>query len=126
MYLNHFDFQIEYRSTADHQNEDALSRLPLGENQLFDEEESAGNADIICAISTFTFHTQTTDPNGLQKKTTRDDVILQLIRFTREEWPLNTNNIDVEKFQKLTDFLSTLHGCLLYGTRVVIASKLRS
>ena len=37
LYLNQFDFQIENRKTADHQNADALSRLPLGEDKLFDE-----------------------------------------------------------------------------------------
>ena len=55
LYLNQFDFQIECRRTADHQNPDALSHLPLGEDELFDEEESAGDVDVVCAISTLTF-----------------------------------------------------------------------
>ena len=33
--------------------------------------------------------------------------------------------VDVGKYRKLADSLSTLHGCLLYGTRVVIPSTLR-
>ena len=55
LYLNQFDFQIEYQKAADHQNADALSRLPLGEDELFDEEESAGEDDVVCAISILTF-----------------------------------------------------------------------
>ena len=47
------------------------------------------------------------------------------MRFTREGWSQKNNNVDVEKYRKLTDSLSTLHGCLLYGTRVVIPSTLR-
>ena len=51
--------------------------------------------------------------------------IPQVMRFTRGGWPQKNNNVDVEKYRKLTDSLSTLHGCLLYGTREVIPSKLR-
>ena len=47
------------------------------------------------------------------------------MRFTREGWPQKNNNVDIEKYRKLANFLTTLHGCLLYGTRVVIPSTLR-
>ena len=123
--LNQFDFQIEYRKTADHQNADALSRLPLGEDELFDEEESAGDVDVVCAILTLTFQMETLDPAALQKKRARNAVIPQVMRFTREEWPQKNNNEDIEKYRKLADSLSTLHECLLYGTRVVIPNTLR-
>ena len=67
---------------------------------------------------------KTLEPAALQKETARVAVIPQVVRFTREEWPQQNNNVDVAKCQKLADSLSTLHGCLLYGTRVVIPSKL--
>ena len=123
LFLNQFDFQIECRRTAAHQIADALIRLPLGEDELFDKEESASDVDVVCAISTFTFQMGTLDPASLQKERTRDAVIPHVMRFTREGWL--QNNLNVEKYQKLADFLSTLHGCLLYRTRVVIPSKLR-
>ena len=47
------------------------------------------------------------------------------MRFTREGWLQKNNNVDVEKYRKLADSQSTLHGCLLYGTRVVNPSTLR-
>ena len=99
--LNHLDFQIKYRRIADHQNAVALSRLPVRENKLCDEEESACDVDIVCAISTLTFHKQTPDPAAQQKETARDAVISQLIHFTREGWPQRNNKIDVKKYENL-------------------------
>lgn len=125
MFLNQFDFEIEYRKTKDHQNADALSRLPQGEDETFDEEESADDADIVCAISTLTSQMQAPDPAVLQRETTRDPVLSKVIRFTREGWPRKTEENDSEKFRKLVDSLTILHGCLLYGTRVVIPLSLR-
>ena len=123
LYLNQFDFQIAYRRTADHQTADALSRLPLGEDELFDEEKSAGDVGVV--ISTLTFQMGTLDPAALPKETARDATIPQIMRFAREGWPQNNNNVDVEKYRKLADSLSILHGCSLYGTRDVIPSTLR-
>ena len=67
----------------------------------------------------------TLDPAALQKETARDAVIPQVMRFTREGWPQENNNVDVEKYRKLADSLSTLHRCLLYDTRVAIRRTLR-
>ena len=104
-----------------------MGYLPLGD-ELFDEEESAGDVDVVCAISTLIFQMGTLDPVALQKGTARDAAIPQVMGFTREGWSQKNNNIDVEKYRKLADSLSTLHGCLLYGTRgtrVVIPSTHR-
>nr|KAG5692615.1 hypothetical protein BaRGS_030043 [Batillaria attramentaria] len=84
LWLNQFDYTIEYRKTADHGNADALSRLPSGDDIDFDREESGEDTDMHAEI-----------------------------------------NEEVRKFQKLSDSLSTCHGCLIYGTRVVIPQSLQ-
>ena len=54
LFLNQFDFDVEYRRTTLYQNAYSLSRLPQGEDEHFDEEESSGDADVVCAINTLT------------------------------------------------------------------------
>ena len=66
----------------------------LGEDELFDEEESVGDVGVVSAISTLTFQMGTLDPAALQKKTARDAVIRQAMRFTRDGWPQKNNNVD--------------------------------
>ena len=66
--------------------------------------------------------------NDLQKETSKDPLLSKIIRFTFEGWPATSSkDVDdpVSKFRKLADSLSTSHGCLLYGSRVVIPTTLR-
>ena len=85
LFLNQFDFDVEYRRTILHQNADALSRLPQGEDEHFDEEERSGVADVVCAINTFTSQMQGLDFASLQKEPAEDPVLTKVFRFTREE-----------------------------------------
>ena len=122
LHLNQFDFQIEYRRTVGHQNADALGRFLLGEDELFDMKESAGDVDIVCAISILADQIEAPYPPALQKETAKDAIIPQVLCFTTEGWTQKNNDVDVQKYQKLANSLSTLHKCLLYSSRVVIPS----
>ena len=55
-------------------------------------------------------------------------MISTVMRSVQEGWPsknIETNN-KVNKFRKLSDSLSTCHGCLIHGSRVVIPQSLQS
>ena len=72
---------------------------------------------------------RSSDPASLETETAKDPVLTKVMRFTREGWPAEdkTNVGDpAEKFRKIAVSLSTHHGCLLYGLRVVIPAKLQS
>nr|KAG5702950.1 hypothetical protein BaRGS_034723 [Batillaria attramentaria] len=122
-----FDYTIEYRKTADHGNADALSRLPSGDDIDFDREESGDDTDIVCAIRVLSLQVKPFDANILRQESGKDPVIATVMRYVREVWPLKHAEIneEVRKFQKLSDSLSICHGCLIYGTRVVIPQSLQ-
>ena len=128
LWLNQFDYTIEYRKTADHSNADALCRLPSGDDINFNREESGEDMDIVCAIKVLSLQIQPVDANILRQESQKDPVISTVMRYVREGWPsknIETND-KVNKFRKLSDSLSTCHGCLNHGSRVVIPQSLQS
>nr|KAG5693828.1 hypothetical protein BaRGS_004436 [Batillaria attramentaria] len=127
LWLNQFDYTIEYRKTADHGNADALSRLPSGDDIDFDREESGEDTDMVCAIRVLSLQVKPFDANILRQESGKDPVIATVMRYVREGWPLKHAEIneEVRKFQKLSDSLSICNGCLIYGTRVVIPQSLQ-
>ena len=50
--LSQYQYTIEYRKTCDHSNADALSRLPVGPDASFNEEEDEADVDTVCTIKT--------------------------------------------------------------------------
>jgi len=129
LWLNQFDYTIEYRRTEDHRNADALSRLPAGEDFDFDREESGEDIDLVCAVRVLSLQVKPAEANTLRQESERDPVISTVIRYVREGWPPNNgelNKEEINKFRKLSDSLSVCHGCLLHGSRVVIPLSLQS
>ena len=128
LWLNQFDYSIEYRKTANHGNADALSRLPSGDDIDFDREESGEDMDMVCAIRVLSLQVKPLEANTLRQESGKDPVLASVMRYVREGWPQKNAdiNVDAEKFRKLSDSLSVCNGCLIHGTRVVIPQSLQS
>ena len=132
--LNQYDYSIEYRKTSQHGNADALSRLPCGPDKRFDGEEKDADIDTICMIKTISMQvSKSINGKLLAKETAKDPVLANVMRYTREGWPPKsktdaspTDGYTEEDFRKLAHSLSTLHGCLLHGTRIVIPATLQA
>ncbi|WP_435321309.1 hypothetical protein, partial [Klebsiella pneumoniae] len=66
--LNQFEYEIEYRKTKDHQNADALSRLPAGRDASFDKEECDEDVDTILTISTLSQQINPVDSDAIKRE----------------------------------------------------------
>ena len=131
--LNQYDYKIEYRNTKEHGNADALSRLPMGPDTIFDGEESDNDIDTICIVKTISMQISNSVNSALlAKETQKDPVLSTVMRYTREGWPpklpdeKSVQAYSVDDFRKIQTSLSTVHGCLLHGNRVVVPAKLHS
>ncbi|XP_062513410.1 uncharacterized protein K02A2.6-like [Corticium candelabrum] len=122
--LSQYDYTIEYRNTSKHGNADALSRLPAGPDVYFDGKEDERDIVTVCLINTIDTQIKPTDQSALRKESTKDPVISEIIRYTREGWP-NQVSDHLKDFKKLEHSLTTINGCLLYGNRVVIPASLQ-
>ena len=73
------------RPTSHHGNADALSRLPVGPDKHFDEEEEDSDVDIVCMVKTISMQISKSVESALLTKETKNDPILtNVMRYTRE------------------------------------------
>ena len=122
--LSQYDYSIEYRRTTDHGNADALSRLPAGEDTIFDGEEEAEEVNTVCIIKVVSQQLNPANPRLIANESLKDPVISKVMRYTREGWPHSTDS-EVQFYKKLMNSLSTENGCLFHGARIVIPGQLR-
>ena len=125
--LSQFDYNIEYRRTKDHANADVLSRFPTSDDPQFDREERDDDTRMVCAIEDINNRLSSTDHNSLARESSKDPVISNVIRFTREGWPpkKDEEGTEMQRFRQLADSLSIINGCLLYCSRVVVPTSQR-
>ena len=117
LFLGQFQYTLEFRKTNHHQNINALSRLPSGEDLIFDEEKES---DVLCAIETLSLQIQPTDSLLVKKESSQNPVLAKVMRFTREGWPSNVPcNDPAQLFRQISNSFSNCHGCLLYDIRLV-------
>ena len=96
--LSQYDYTIEYRSTKQHGNADALSRLPVGPDLSFDGEEGDNDVDTVCTIRVINSQLQPHSRNQLKDATNRDPVLSEVKRYVREGWPQKIDTPDVQEF----------------------------
>ena len=112
-----YTYDIQFKSTHDHGNADALSRLPL---QITGSGRSTEPRDFnVCQILSVPLAY-----SDVQRASRRDPVISRVLRYTQKGWPAKFS-IALKPFSHHRNELSIEDDCLLWGTRVIIPLKLR-
>ncbi|XP_037931459.1 uncharacterized protein K02A2.6-like [Teleopsis dalmanni] len=116
-----YQFDIKYKPTAQHGNADALSRLPEGPDNNFDQEDNCfavEELDTPIDAEVIRFHTK------------RDETLMKVHRFIQQGWPISVGPQQADilpYFQRNTalviiDNIICLQG---YSNRAIIPKKLR-
>ncbi|RUS68511.1 hypothetical protein EGW08_023727, partial [Elysia chlorotica] len=116
--LSGYSYRLAYR--PGHQNNaDALSRLPLPETPLVSEPP-----DAVDHLFNFVDELPVT-ATDIAKETLKDPLLKQVFNFAARGWPSKPSD-DVRAFTARKHEISIDNGCLLWGTRVIIPTSLRS
>ncbi|XP_027869143.1 uncharacterized protein K02A2.6-like [Xiphophorus couchianus] len=116
-----YDYHIVFKKSAEHSNADGLSRCPLPETS------DTGTALSSAAVhSLLIAHMEEAPLNATQvaRATRRDMDLSKVYQYVTESWPTVTDE-SLKAYHNKRNELSTERGCVLWGTRVIIPSKMR-
>ena len=116
--LSAYSYTIEFRPTEQHANADGLSRLPLGTRQ-------AASVDSIAVFMIGQIQVLPVTAKQVQTATRQDQILSQVFRYVQTGWPQHVDEA-YKPIAHRKEELSIETGCLLWGNRVIIPTKLRS
>ena len=118
--LASYDYDIEYRSSANNASADATSRLPLAQEDAdsFVTEEEIFHTPVESTLPVTAIQ--------LGTATQHDPILAQVHRWTRSGWPSTLPNEMFQPYKVRQHELSTDGACLLWGARVVVPAVLRA
>ena len=122
-----YDFEIQYRRTSDFGQADALSRL-IFTHPRHDE-------DAVIAAASFeddslrelrdAVRSLPVTASDIRQAMQEDPLLCQVIGYVRDGWPSDSFTGDILQLNLRREALSVIDGCLMFGERVVVPSKLR-
>lgn len=117
--LASYEYSIEWRASGQHVNADALSRLPLPEKPA----ETTVPAELVLMVE------QLDDAPVTAKQvaglTRRDPLMAKVYRYIQEGWPSHSRDPALKPYWTHRLELSTLSGCIVWGSQVVIPPRVR-
>ena len=116
--LSAYRYNIEFKPTLAHANADGLSRLPLK------HQVATGNPPDPAVFNVQQLNVLPVTARQLAAATCTDPVLGRVLRYTRAGWPPEVGE-ELKPFSNRRKELSVEEGCILWGIRVVVPSKLR-
>ena len=123
VFMQNYDYSIQYRNTKNHTNADVLSRFP---KQVSHREDNVSEEDVFQIFCEESF----LDARKVAMETAKDPFFKKILLFIQEGWPRVFND-SVEyhpEFKSLSDHreqLNSEQGCVTWGNRVVVPPTLR-
>ena len=121
--LASYTYEIECKSSQRHSNADALSRLPLP--QAEPKYDSMVAPDVFSCFNMSQVEALPVTAKAIQKASRIDPVLSKVILYTRKGWPSTVRDV-FKPYYHCRNELIVEEDCLLWGTRIIIPSALRS
>lgn len=124
--LSAYDFEIRYRKGKDVPHADALSRLPLPENEPLELEVNSISHVESCISNCFNLvkDSPMVSASDIARLTDRDPVLAKVRDFVMFGWR-DIKDPSLTEYLRRKDELSVDKNCVLWGSRVIIPEKLQ-
>jgi len=129
--LGAYNFTVEHRPVARHQNADALSRCPDGRRLAVSTSDF--DKDVVAGIYFLTpggndeYHLSLTAalaPSEAARATAADPLLQDVLRFVLAGWPAKCPGERFQPYFRIREGLTVVRDCLMHGDRVVIPASL--
>ena len=116
--LSSYDYDVKYQPSTLHGNADGLSRLPLQEEPL----EQDDSREIVYALEEHQLQSLPIQASDIRVATSKDPTLSQVYSYTMRGWPNTAHSMqeEVKPFFSKRLQLSVTNGCLLWGLRVIV------
>jgi transposase InsO family protein len=121
-----YSYDIEYRSTHNFGQADGLSRLPVGPDIQFDNQDP-GETQLIALIQQELQKDLPIRASQVAHATRKDPILVQVHHYVLSGWPSVSQISDLlQPYYRIREELSTSYGCILWGLRTIIPSCFRN
>ena len=119
LYLSGFDYDIEYKNTKRHTNVYGLSRLPVPVKETGGE---ISEEEVFFASQLEQLPVTSAEIN---RETRRERILSRFLDYVQRGWKTNNDDRLLKSYFTRRNEISIIHGCLMWGIRVIIPMKLR-